>query len=123
VVILNIAGELTEASVSNIAFAKAGVFVTPPLSAGILGGITRALILGGIAASAGIVTAEETIRPVDFSSMEECFLLSTTKDVVPVGAIDQVAFKVSSDTLASRLKGAFAKFARDYAGAHPELVA
>ncbi|HEY4989115.1 MAG TPA: aminotransferase class IV [Opitutaceae bacterium] len=123
VVILNIAGELTEASVSNIAFAKAGVFVTPPLSAGILGGITRSLILGGIAATAGIATAEETVRPVDFPSMEECFLLSTTKDIVPVGAIDGVAFRVGPETLTSRLKTAFAKFAQDYAGAHPELVA
>jgi branched-chain amino acid aminotransferase len=123
VVILNIAGELTEASVSNIAFAKAGVFVTPPLSAGILGGITRALILGGIASSVGIRTAEESVLPGDLPSMEECFLLSTTKDIVPVGAIDGVSFQVGSNTLASRLKAAFGAFARDYAGSHPELIA
>jgi branched-subunit amino acid aminotransferase/4-amino-4-deoxychorismate lyase len=123
VVILNIAGEVAEASVSNIAFAKSGKIVTPPLSAGILGGITRALVLGGIAASAGIEVSEETILPADLGSMDECFLLSTTKDIVPVGEIDGVRFKVAPDSVASRLKAAFARAADDYACAHPELAA
>jgi branched-subunit amino acid aminotransferase/4-amino-4-deoxychorismate lyase len=123
VVILNIAGEVTEASVSNIAFARGGRFVTPPLSAGILSGITRGLVLGGIAASAGIQGTEETIRPGDFPSMDECFLLSTTKDIVPVGEIDGVRFKVGPETVASRLKAAFARAASAYASAHPELAA
>ncbi len=123
VVILNLAGEVAEASVSNIAFARAGQLVTPPLSAGILGGITRGLILGGIAAAAGVKAVEETIHPGDFQSMDECFLLSTTKDVVPVGEIDGVKFRLGSDTLASRLKAAFATAARAYASAHPELSA
>jgi branched-chain amino acid aminotransferase len=123
VVILNIAGDVAEASVSNIAFSRAGVFVTPPLSAGILGGITRALVLGGVASSAGIPALEETIRPSDLPLMDECFLLSTTKDIVPVCAIDGIAFKVGPRTVASRLKSAFARAARDYAAAHPELAA
>src|SRR5471032_925965 len=37
VVMLNLAGEVTEAAVSNIAFVREGAFVTPPLAAGILG--------------------------------------------------------------------------------------
>ncbi len=41
VVIINLAGEVTEAAVSNIAFVRAGGVVTPPMEAGILGGITR----------------------------------------------------------------------------------
>jgi branched-subunit amino acid aminotransferase/4-amino-4-deoxychorismate lyase len=123
VVILNFAGEVTEASVSNIAFARDGQVVTPPLSAGILGGITRGLILGGIAASAGIKATEAAIRPEDFASMDECFLLSTTKDVVPVGEIDGIRFKMGRDSVASRLKEAFGRAAGEYASAHPELVA
>jgi branched-chain amino acid aminotransferase len=123
VVILNFAGEVAEASVSNIAFAKGGRLVTPPLSAGILGGITRKLILSGIAASAGITASEEAIRPGDFGSMEECFLLSTTKDVVPVGAIDAHTFRLGPDSVAMRLKGAFASAAGEYASAHPDLGA
>jgi branched-subunit amino acid aminotransferase/4-amino-4-deoxychorismate lyase len=123
VVILNIAGEVTEASVSNIAFGRGGRMVTPPLSAGILGGITRKLLLGGIAASAGIEVSEESILPGDFRTMDECFLLSTTKDVVPVGEIDGVAFKLGTDSMASRLKRAFAVATETYASAHPDLAA
>ncbi len=122
VVMLNLAGELTESAVSNIAFARAGKFVTPPLSVGILGGITRSLLLGGIAASAGLVASEEVMRPSDLRSMEECFLLSTTKDVVPVGRIDDISFRTGPDSAASRLQAAFRAAARDYASTHPELA-
>jgi branched-chain amino acid aminotransferase len=55
--------------------------------------------------------------------MDECFLLSTTKDIVPVGEIDGVRFKVGKDSVAMRLKAAFAESARAYATAHPELAA
>jgi branched-chain amino acid aminotransferase len=123
VVILNMAGEIAECAVSNIAFVRNGGFVTPPLSAGILGGITRLLLLGGIAASAGIAGSEQAIRPSDLRSMDECFLMSTTKDIVPVGDIDGVAFKVGPESVTSRLKAAFADAARSYASAHPGLAA
>jgi len=123
VVILNLAGEVTEASVSNIAFARGGRIVTPPLSAGILVGITRRLVLGGIASSAGIGVSEEPICPADFPSMDECFLLSTTKDIVPVGEIDGSRFTLGPDSVAMRLKGAFADAAAGYASAHPDLAA
>jgi branched-chain amino acid aminotransferase len=122
VVMLNLAGEVTESAVSNIAFARGGMLVTPPLSAGILGGITRGLLLGGIAASARITALEEAVRPENLASMDECLLLSTTKDIVPVGWIDDIAFKVGPESVFSRLKRAFAGAAQDYAAAHPELA-
>jgi branched-chain amino acid aminotransferase len=123
VVMLNLAGEVTEAAVSNIAFTRGLAMVTPPLAAGILGGITRSLVLGGIAASAGIRALEETVLPADLGSFEGCFLLSTTKDITPVGAIDDVAFSVGPDTVTSRLKAAFGRAAAAYAASHPELAA
>ena len=122
VLILNLAGEVAEASVSNIAFVRGGKVVTPPLSAGILGGITRGLVLGGIARSAGIDAAEQTIRPEDIAHMDECFLLSTTKDIVPVGRIDDRRFKVGSDTVTARLKAAFAEATKAYAAEHSQLA-
>ncbi|HEX2852871.1 MAG TPA: aminotransferase class IV [Opitutaceae bacterium] len=122
VVILNLAGEVTEAAVSNIAFVRAGTLVTPPLSAGILGGITRGLLLEKIAARAGIPTCEASVRPEEFSSMEECMLLSTTKDVSPVSAIDSTRFRVGPDTVSARLKSAFADYVRAYAAEHRELT-
>jgi len=123
VVILNRAGEVTEASVANIGFVRGGRIVTPPLSAGILGGITRKLILGGIAEAAGMGAIEAQIRPEEFPSMEECFLMSTTKDLVPVCEIDGIRFTVGENSATHRLKAAFANAARAYARAHPELAA
>ena len=39
----------------------------------------------------------------------------------PVGAIDDLRFKVGDETVSVRIKAAFAAYARDYATAHPEL--
>ena len=121
VVMLNQAGEVTEAAVSNIGFVRDGVVLTPPLSAGILGGITRALILDQVAKAAGVEAREAVVRPADFSSMQECFLLSTTKDLGPVAMIDGFRFKVGPETVSARIKVAFAEHTKAYARAHPEL--
>jgi len=121
VLILNHAGEVTEAAVSNVGFVREGHVVTPPLAAGILGGITRELLLSAVASMAGVAAREETVRPDDLGKMDECFLLSTTKDVTPVGAIDGHRFTVRNGSVTARLKAAFADYTREYAGRHPEL--
>jgi branched-subunit amino acid aminotransferase/4-amino-4-deoxychorismate lyase len=120
VVILNHAGEVTEAAVSNIGFVRDGVVLTPPMAAGILGGITRGFLLDQVCAAAGVAAREAAIRPEDFSACRECFLLSSTKDVTPVGAIDAARFTVGPDTITARLKRAFAELVRAYATAHPQ---
>ena len=53
--------------------------------------------------------------------MDECFLLSTTKDVTPVAAIDAHRFQVGGESVTARLKAAFAEYARAYAKRRPEL--
>jgi branched-subunit amino acid aminotransferase/4-amino-4-deoxychorismate lyase len=120
VVITNLQGEVTETAVTNLAFVRAGVVHTPPLSAGILAGITRELLIRQIAPAAGVEVKEVTVRPADFAAMDECFLLSTTRDVAPVGAIDGQKFKVGPATVTSRLKAAFADYVREYCARHPE---
>ncbi|MDB6094471.1 MAG: aminotransferase class [Verrucomicrobia bacterium] len=122
VLILNRAGEVTEAAVSNIAFVRNGEVITPPLSAGILGGITREILLRDVAPAAGVVVREETIRPEEFGTFDECFLLSTTKDVTPVASIDDILFEVSPESVTARLKHAFANYTRGYASRNPHLA-
>ena len=121
VVLLNHAGEVTEAAVSNLAFVRGGKVITPPLTAGILGGITREILLTEVAPKAGIAAEEGTVWPEDFGRLEECFLLSTTKDLTPVGAIDAQRFPVRADSVTARLKAAFGEYTRAYATRHPEL--
>ena len=121
VIMLNLRGELTELATSNIAFVSDGKVITPPLEAGILEGITRGLLLRKIAAAAGVVASETVLRPDDLPKMAESFTLSSTKDITPVGAIDDLRFKVSPDTVTMKLKAAFVKYARESADTHPQL--
>jgi len=121
VLMVNQAGEVTESAVCNVAFVRAGVVYTPPLSAGILGGITRDLLLREVAPLAGVEVVEATILPSEFPLMEECFLLSTTRDLSPVGAIDGHRYVVGNATVTARLKRAFAEHVQGYVVAHPEL--
>jgi branched-chain amino acid aminotransferase len=121
VVITNLAGEITEAAVSNISFVRDGVVFTPGLASGLLGGITRRVLIERVAPAAGVEVREAVLKPADLKGMQECFLTSTTRDVVPVAAIDEQHFDVGAGSVAMRLKAAFADYARAYAQAHPEL--
>lgn len=121
VVMLNLRGEVTEASTSNLGFVRDGEVYTPRLDAGILEGITRGLLLRQVAPAAGVHVHEVVLRPPELSGMSECFALSSTKDLVPVGAIDGMRFNVGPTTLTARLKAAFAHYVRAYAAAHPQL--
>jgi len=114
VVILNMEGEVTEAAVSNILFARGGKLVTPPLSAGILAGVTRRLLLERVAPAAWVPVSEERIRPADFASFDECGLASTTKDITQVASIDEHIYSRPGDGVLARLKSAFVEYMEDY---------
>ncbi len=115
VLILNQAGELTEAAVCNVGFVRDGAILTPPLSAGILEGVTRGLLLRAVAKRAGVEAREATLRPEDLGRMDEAFLLSSTKDVQPVGSIDSWSYRVGPETVTRRVRAAFADYAREQA--------
>jgi|UniRef100_UPI00404B19A1 branched-chain amino acid aminotransferase len=121
VLMLNLAGEITEASVSNIGFIQQGRMVTPSLKSGILGGITRELVVHKIASAAGIPIEELALRPEDLTAMDECFIMSTTRDIAPVGMIDKHPYRVDAETITMRLKTAFASYVADYVATHAEL--
>jgi branched-chain amino acid aminotransferase len=121
VVITNKAGEIAEAAVSNIAFVRQ-VVVTPPLSTGILAGITRQLLLDKISKQAGVKVSEEVVKPEHLPHMQECFLLSSTKDITPVAAIDDIPFAVGATSLTTKLKAGFSEYVGRYNAEHPDLA-
>lgn len=121
VVMTNLAGEITEASVSNVHFVRDGTVLTPRLACGLLPGVTRRLMIERIAPAAGVPVRETVLKPADLPGMQECFLTSTTKDFTPVAAIDEHRFRIGPDTVAMKLKAAFDDYARDYARCHAEL--
>lgn len=119
VVMLNLRGELTEASTANLGFVRRGELLTPPLDAGLLEGITRGVVIRRIAPDLGLRAREEVVRPEDLAGMEECFLLSTTKEVLPVRTIDGQAFRVGPGTVTSRLRSAYREHVRSATAAAP----
>jgi branched-chain amino acid aminotransferase len=82
-VLLNSDGHVTEGSTFNIFWFKDGVLKTSDLSVGILDGITRRHLLE-YARSTGRSADEVLATREEFLSCDECFLTSSTKEIVPV---------------------------------------
>jgi branched-chain amino acid aminotransferase len=81
----NTVGDLCEGTGTNIFVVVGGRLITPPLSAGCLAGVTRALVIEWVGA------AEENIALADLSNVEEAFLTGTTRDVQPVRNVNGAA--------------------------------
>jgi branched-chain amino acid aminotransferase len=86
---LNPAGEVAEGSVSNLFGVWSGTLSTPPPEAGILAGVTRAVVLD-LARRAALDVAECTIRPEALAAADELFVTSTGWEVMPVTRLDGV---------------------------------
>ncbi|MCC6226214.1 MAG: aminotransferase class IV family protein [Microthrixaceae bacterium] len=83
----NTAGMLCEGTGSNVFVGLDGELLTPPLSAGCLAGVTRALVLEQLD-----VALREADIPMDaLGRCDEMFLVSTGREVQPVRSIDGVA--------------------------------
>ena len=84
----NYRGELAECSTANIFIVKRGAALTPPLDSGLLPGITREYLLE-IGPEAGIAVREQVLRDEDLFGADECFLTSTTRELVPIVRVDE----------------------------------
>lgn len=86
-IMLNQEGYVAEGTSDNIFIVREGVLVTPPLSAGILEGITRDSVLQ-LASLLGIETKEELFTRHDLYTSDECFLTGTAAELIPVIKVD-----------------------------------
>jgi branched-chain amino acid aminotransferase len=86
-ILLNDLGEVAEGASSNVFVVKGGEAATPPLTAGILSGITRRVVLD-LCREMGVPAREEKLRVADLLAADEVFITSTTKEAVPVRTID-----------------------------------
>jgi len=84
---LNHKGEVAECTGDNIFLVRRGALYTPPLDAGILGGITRDAVID-VAREAGIEVRESALTKHDVYVADECFLTGTAAEVVPVVKVD-----------------------------------
>jgi branched-chain amino acid aminotransferase len=84
---LNDAGNVAECTADNVFIVKRGQIVTPPVTAGALRGITRAVVFE-IAAELEIKTLKADITRHDIFAADECFLTGTAAEIIPVVNVD-----------------------------------
>lgn len=87
-IMLNRQGHVTEGTTSNVWMVKDGNILTPPLGAGILGGITRQTLFE-LGREKKLKMREANFTPDELLAADEVFITSTTRQVVPVTQIDQ----------------------------------
>jgi branched-chain amino acid aminotransferase len=83
----NAEGDVAEGSMSNVFIVRSGVIRTPPLSAGILEGITRELLIG-VAREAGYKVEEDAFRPEELLQANEVFITASARQIVPIVRVD-----------------------------------
>jgi branched-chain amino acid aminotransferase len=84
---LNDQGNVAECTADNVFIAKGGEIFTPPITAGALRGITRAVVFE-IAAEIGIKISATDITRHDVFIADECFLTGTAAEIIPVVQAD-----------------------------------
>ncbi len=80
-------GELCECAQSNVFLVRDGALLTPPADAGLLVGITRGFVCE-LAAVLGIPVRQTALYEPDLATADEAFITSTTREIVPVVAVD-----------------------------------
>jgi len=89
-VMRNYRGELTECATSNLFIVKNETVLTPPIESGLLPGITREFIFE-VSRNVGKDVREQALRDDDLFDADEAFLTSTTREVVPIVAVNEKA--------------------------------
>ncbi len=116
-IFLDTAGHVSEATASNIFAVIDGVLVTPPLSCGVLPGITRAAVLE-LAPALGISAAERVLESSELTRASELFLTSSIREIAPVTRVAATAIGTGrTGELTSQLLAAYAALTREECGA------
>ncbi len=115
VVLLNERGEVSECTSANIFVIEGDHVWTPPLSAGCLPGVTRAILLEEIRLP-GVAMGEKTLFPADLEQADQVFITSSTRDALPVAAIEGLRIRTERQATVQALRSAFADFREQYCG-------
>jgi branched-chain amino acid aminotransferase len=114
VILLNERGEVSECTSANVFAVFGEEAVTPPLDSGCLPGITRELLVEVIRVP-GVRVVERTLRLEDLEKADGLFITSTTRDLLPVAAVEGLNVKTQWGVV-ERLAAAFAEYQKEAAG-------
>jgi branched-chain amino acid aminotransferase len=99
-------GHVSEGSAENLFVVKDGKLITPPLSDGILAGITRDSLMV-IAKEMGIPLEERSMLRDELYTADEVFLCGTAAEVTPVIQVDHIPITKGPGKVTKKLKSAF----------------
>jgi aminodeoxychorismate lyase len=85
--LLNTRGELVEAAAANLFWVRDDAVCSPPLTAGILGGVTRLVVLE-ICRELNIVARETTVTPAELRQAAGAFVSLSSWGVVELVSLD-----------------------------------
>jgi branched-subunit amino acid aminotransferase/4-amino-4-deoxychorismate lyase len=80
-------GEVTEGTASNLFLVEQGTLVTPPATGGLLGGVTRDLVLR-LARRLGVPVREDAVPRERLGRASEVFVTASTIEILPVVRLD-----------------------------------
>jgi branched-chain amino acid aminotransferase len=86
---LDAQGFISEGSGENVFVVRDGAVFTPPLSAGVLPGVTRMVVLT-LLADLGIPVREEPLLRETLYTADEVFFTGTAAEITPVRSVDRV---------------------------------
>jgi branched-chain amino acid aminotransferase len=98
----NTAGKLCEGTGTNVFVVSDGRLLTPPLSAGCLAGVTRALVIEWSEAT------EQDLPMSALAEADEAFLTGTTRDVQPIRWVDGRALAAAPGPVTKKAAEVFA---------------
>ncbi|MEM8756368.1 MAG: branched-chain-amino-acid transaminase [Planctomycetota bacterium] len=86
-IMLNLDGRVAEGSGDNIFVIKDGELHTPPVSEGLLEGITRRFVIDELAPMAGITVNQRSLELAEVMDADELFLTGTAAEMIAVTSI------------------------------------
>ena len=102
--ILNSDGNVTEISSANVFWVENGALRTPPISDGVLPGVTRRLVID-LAPALGQAVREESAAPDRLQQAEAGFVTSAATGIRAIGQVDSTA--LGSHPLVGQLQDAY----------------
>ncbi len=84
-------GCVVEGARRNVFAVMSGALVTPPLSRGLLPGLTRAVVLE-LTSPLGLRSEERDLTVAELLKADECFLTSSLAEILPVASLDGTPF-------------------------------
>ena len=120
VLMLNGDGLITEGTTRNIWLVFEDRVAGPRQEDGILGGVTRGILLKHAREFSDLPFTEEPLHEAMLSKAREVFFSSTTQDIQPVACVDNLSFKTGPATITRSIKNCFRRWINEYTRTHPQ---